>query len=633
MKNVAIVAVLLAAIGGSVYYFKYRTPADASAQAPAAQSGETAAQGAAAAANGAQAAKTAGPNTLLDSIPADTVFFMGTLQPMPFDDNMAKLYQYTSGAAKDLNWKEMMDIDENAGGTDGGRFAAQLYVRYLTIMFDFKAFMKSFGLPEQLHYALYTVQGTPVLRMQIADEAALRKELAAVEEQAKAKGQVQKLGEVEYRSYPLSESESGPELIWALHKGVWTLTVQAPAVKAQALPIVLGTQAPAKSLNAAGTLQEMTATYKFLPLFLGYINHQELMKALTNPADKRIMNIAALFGEDTSEEPEFLKALRTPVCQKEFGEIAALWPRSVMGYTKWDAEKLIFDGEFIIESKADGFLQDLSKLRGHIPSYLSPKTQAVFSMALGLKVKQLSAFMQSVQQRLTATPYECPPLAEFQAGAREMQLAQMQMAMSMVPEMSGVSTTVYDLALETGSGSPTPKLKALSAIVTLSAEDPKVVLDTAKMFWPQAAMLLPSADGTLASLPLPPGILPNGAQAKAGVLGKHLAIFTGPEAEQLSAGLKSEGIDANGLLYMQVDYGKYFGSIMDGMIASADPEIMDDEARKMMTWLRSMNINIVATLDTDARGIVVYSRTTVSPPSPAAAAPAAPAPAAPAPAQ
>ncbi len=288
-----------------------------------------------------------------------------------------------------------------------------------------------------------------------------------------------------------------------------------------------------------------------LPFSLGYLNHEGLVKTLTR-ADSPLAILLDKVSEGKSAAS--LAAYRTPACQSEIEGMAALWPRSVFGYTEFDGSgsPIRANSLFKMVSTDKATMDQLQKLRGFLPDFSAAPSQ--FSYQLGFNMDELTPVVTSLWSRATQAKFSCEPLVEVQARLRELNPGLLGAMTGMMQGVQGASINLQELSLKPAvSGSDMPVIEKLSFIATFSGKQPQQMWSMLAMTQPQLAATPLPADGQSIELPLPlPVTLPG--KVKLGVFGNHIALFTGDKAEALTTSLGKQELKANGFVHMGIDY-------------------------------------------------------------------------------
>ncbi len=145
----------------------------------------------------------------LTYVPADTLVFMGDLEPASWKETVSPLQArfsqlFTGGATTSIQEIERLQneiIAKPEEWNDGLRFIFGLYAEYVTMLTKGTINPQDLGLADKLDAAFYTVGALPVLRFKLENETNFDKFITAAETRTKAKADTAKLKEFSYKRY------------------------------------------------------------------------------------------------------------------------------------------------------------------------------------------------------------------------------------------------------------------------------------------------------------------------------------------------------------------------------------------------------------------------------------------------
>lgn len=496
----------------------------------------------------------------LDYVPADTLVFVGGLEPMSWSDLAAFRDSFSMGSKPEDMQKMVQDLLKAEGETPnqapaGFRLLLSLYADYLTAVTapDFKP--EVLGLTDKLDSAFYTVGALPVIRIKLGNEATFDAFLSKAEGRFKLQAEAGTLNQFNYKRYALNDDAKQP-IYLAIGKrdgyAVLTLDLGTLIPANEGLSVAFGLTKPAQDLASSGTLQAMVKEQGLKPFSLGFLNHEALIRAVTR-ADSPLAKLLDKVSE--GQVTQDLAPFRSAACQSEIEGMAALWPRTVFGYTDLDSNSspIRVNSLLKVVSTDAAAMEQLQKLRGFLPDLSAG--QSKFSYQLGLNMDELTPVLTSLWSRATQAKFSCEPLIAAQAQLKEVNPSLLGAMTGMVQGVQGMGIDLQELSLKPAAeGQEMPGIAALSFMATLSSKQPQQLWSMLAMMQPElAAMPLP-ADGQSVELPLPlPVELPG--KIKLGVFGKHIALFSGDKAEALTASLGKQELKSNGFFHMGLDYG------------------------------------------------------------------------------
>ncbi|MCG9747719.1 hypothetical protein [Shewanella sp. Isolate8] len=535
-------------------------------------------------------------NQVLAYVPADTPLFSAQIEPFPIKDYIDALPEAQKQYPAEM--KTLLSEDEDPRA----QFIFRVLERYFDASQDGQQLVDTFGLPDKITSYFYTLGVLPVIKLDIANPQHFWAVLDKAEADSGLTHTAKQLGEVKYRAYRLTDDGENEQvdLVFAIDKGMLTLTLETSFFEPELLETALGIKPVQDSLAKAGTVDEIIKKHGFSLAGVSYLNHQELVKAITtldgNQMARQLTQIFKLIHDDPFVE------LRTQSCQSELAGIAANWPRTVIGYTDLEVKnkraKIGFST--VIESNNQVILGALSQMRGFIPAHTKRIDAGVFSMALGLDVNQFVPSISKIWDDLLTPSYQCEPLAQLQGEMEGQSPVMLGMFTGMANGVKGVSFSLLDYALE--QGTQQVSLKELDAIATLSADDPATLFNMVKPFAPELANVSLPSDGSAvdlgAALHLPPSL---GVRAEMALKGQYLTIYTGEKSKAIADALAGEAPSANGLVSMTADYAKLFTPAMNLMAMSGEPIPEELEA------LKDYRTQLKVEMDINAKGIVFDS--------------------------
>ncbi|MCG6201261.1 hypothetical protein [Psychromonas antarctica] len=543
--------------------------------------------------NQQQSASTA--YNVLDYVPADTPLFTAQLTPFPLKD-------YLSSASAEINSSDQLIDDLSTQENPKIKFFLNILKTYQDGLKDPDALIKTFGFPEQLRAYFYTLGLLPVLKAEIENPQAIWDLLDKNELESGFTHQQGSLQSLSYRSYPLTD-ENNPEkieLIIAIDKGLLTITLNSAYNDQALLATALGLSKVENSLAASGQIEEIIATHSFQKASVGFINHIELFKGLTTTDGNQLARqIAAI--EKHSNKPSPLASIRNAQCVSDFATITTNWPRTVFGYTTLDisAEQSTVAISTVIESKNQVLINALKSLRGYIPEYTADIKNNVFAMGLGLDINQLGVALNDIWSDLQTPSYTCQPLAQLQQQISQSgeSIGMIGMSANMASGVKGISMAVLDYTISQPKNDP--MLESLDALLTLSADNPEQIFNSAKMFIPalQSVQLNSSSEaidlGAIFPMPAQLKIDP-----KLAIKGNHLVIYNGEKGKKVADSLATEALAKNGMYSVSFATKKMFTPIVTAMELAN--ETLPEEAMFLIDYDARMKMSV----DINEQGIV-----------------------------
>jgi hypothetical protein len=580
---------------------------------------------------------------ILTYVPADTLFFFGGLEPMPFK-HATDMMGAGSGWLQHADWSKQLTDEEKAAMPPAAKMITGLFSEYMQTMKQSDSAAAKLGVGQQIDSVAYSVGVIPVMRTKLADAVAFTAFLDRAEKKVGVKAEQQKAGNINLRYYsfdkPDAEEPSDVDLLIATGDQFAVFSIASKVEGEKARQVILGNAKPEQSLANLTTLQDIRNKYNFHPTYVSYVNHKEIMKGLTSEGGNEfgrmldtIIDMAAatatkasaqsegdMAGEMTeppamaTAKPENpLAAIRTDACRKELMAMVESWPQTVIGYTNldMDSKPKVMEARMVIENTDPAFMQEMQKIRGFIPAVLQDvKQNPVMGFGLGINIDALSPFIAKAIQEFTAKDYQCESLAQVKQSLLQSNPAMaLGMMSGMVAGVQGVSAIIMDIngTMDFAQPGIPPDVKSLDAIITISSSNPQQLLMMAANMQPGMPPLQLPPDGTPIDFPAPLP-LPNGAQLKLALKGNHIVAYVGEQSAQLADQLAQDKLQPNGMFAFNMDFGKYMKLITTAAQASANTDdasqvAMTDQDKAMLDAMSKINMQLVESFDIGKEGI------------------------------
>ena len=557
------------------------------------------------------AGKTA---TAAHYVPADTLVYGGGLEPITAKDFSAAMgwADIYSGVDWTIQLAKVMKFE-----SPGARMSVGLYIEYLSALAEMETFFQRFAIGDEFNFAMYTVGVIPVFRYQITDQKVIEKLFASVEKKYNVQPVIASFDDTEYRRYPFivgAAADEQVEFIIAVHDEFVVFTIDAGFSDDDTLKLALGIDKPNPSLAESDKLTTIVTEHDFLPNYIGFVDHLQIVKGLTGENANRfgsmLARIRTQFDPGSAHTASAkLDELMSDSCRSELGAIAELWPISVLGYTRFDSESdpMIFDADIVVESRDIETMNRLRTLRGVIPPFASiAGHNPVFEWSMGIDVDALVPFLTATWQQITGKQYRCPLLANFAEGLAQSNPAMMGMATAFVAGVKGITLSVLDVELDAGAAGGMPQVREFAGLISLAATNPLPLYTAASSMLPGLQGVAPPVDGKSIDMPLPMTI-PGGPNfvPKLTIIDKYIVMYTGDKVSTLLDSLVGQGLEPNGIFAMRMDYAKYMELLVKGMPATAG---FSEQDRQMMESMKNINGAISGSMDFEENGIKFTSR-------------------------
>jgi hypothetical protein len=532
----------------------------------------------------AACSKPAGKDELpLAYVPADTPYVYANIEPTPAPiiEQWSKRMQAYLPTLLSL-YDHALDRAGATGDADSQRALkiAHALLDELETHADWDK-LRQIGFKPDAHVAFYGVGMVPVLRLELADPAMFRAEVARVEEKVGEKMPVAKTGAQEY--WQLGNDPIAAVI--AIEGSHLVLTALPPQADDTLKQTLLGVTPPAQSLLAAGTLQALAKQYGYTPYGAGFIDIVRLTERLTSAAA----------GSDAA----FAKALGMPMtgsdetCRADYLEIARKFPRLVAGAEELGTQRVRISAQLEIES---GLAQQLATALGSAPG-TGAAGEGIADISVALPILRLKDFWLKQADAVTAKPFACPSLAALNDGYRS---SRQNIDVTVPPpasDLTGVRFTLdkFDFA-------QAQVIPDIAGRVLMASNNPTAALAMAQLAMPGLAKLKIPADGK--PVPVPAGIAPPGTPPLAVAMSdKAIAIAAGTGEDAL-LGAYLAAPAASDAVFLRMHFsGAFYGVLakaFDMLKAKmpADQQAQFDQQRQMFAmyekWLRTIDISLTA---------------------------------------
>ena len=222
----------------------------------------------------------------LDFVPADTVFLSAQLEPIDF---VAYLNAY--GLSPDYySAGSQQQLTELAANTDEPqlRFVLDIAGQYMQALANPEQLTELTGIKPQVRSLSYMVGLAPVMRIELADEAAFWQLFDRAEQASGISHQAMQSDIGAYRSYNFVVGDFSAELLVSVKDGWGSLAMVLPTHSEQSRQLVLQAVKPERSINTDDQLANMASDYKLNPNAIGFISFQQLVSGLTTEDGNRL---------------------------------------------------------------------------------------------------------------------------------------------------------------------------------------------------------------------------------------------------------------------------------------------------------------------------------------------------------
>ncbi|UJF18140.1 hypothetical protein L0B53_14085 [Vibrio sp. SS-MA-C1-2] len=510
---------------------------------------------------------------LLEYIPSDTLFFFGQLKPFP-------IKQYIDTQVTMLKERGVTDISsiyQYETSSAGEEFILRVGLALNNSkLADGQTYIDSLGLSEEMNFYAYMLGAMPAVKFKAEKPEVFLALLDEVEKQVNEDFNAETPGNqadftyqggnvdgINYRRYqfdssnmpggfytlqelvvPEQNSAHSSSLYVSVNDNIVTLFLNNDqlTLSDSVLSMALGGVRAATPLQL-DDLQQIIKQHNFIDESIGFINHQSIATALTTKDQSLLAKHVYTLTQSDETVSE--------ICNKAFTSIAGNWPRTVLGTDKFDLEKGRLAYRFIIESKNKHIMKALNELQGFIPDFITKSIDPLLSIGVGINADNLVSSTMALQDELATPTYQCQFLSEIQDEISNNSVAELNFITGFTRGLKGISLLIDHL-------NKNDDFETLDGIITISADDPKFLIDTAKSFLPEYAIDIPT-DGT-------PIVIDEyvevGSENKVAIKGAHFTLYTGEQGEKLSEGLSDVELSSNALFSINLNYDKFMPLVL-----------------------------------------------------------------------
>ena len=555
--------------------------------------------------------------SLLDYVPADSLYVFASIAPLPdavLDKLEPKIDRILRSYEVLLREIAGMAMEKAVEGGDESEDAekAVAVIGELSSLMSVEG-LRGAGFKRDSTAVFYGNGLLPVLRIEVSDGALFESALARIEEKA---GQKMNVATIAGSPVRYVEAESIKVLV-SIHEKQVVISVAPATFSDEQLAELLGLSAPKSSIADAGILKSIATEYGFNDYFVGYIDIKGIVETVTDGASGLDADLIAIMKEldhsdesDESEDATDSDEL-SEICRTEIRSVAGVMPRIVMGYTDVSAER--FDSQLIVELRND-IATSLATLTAPVPG-LGGDPGGLMSFGMSIDVLAMRNFYEAQLDALDANPFLCEAFADLQAGVSEGRTALQQPVPPMVYDFRGFVGVIQDIeGLDMAAQTPPT---SVDGQFLLAMENAPALISLGAMMSPELAGLNLQPDGEPLKLNLPQAQM-MGGDVFVALTDDALALSVGDGAETELAGmLTAEARDDGTFFSFSMDAARYYTFIGEA-IALSEPDDEDPMSPEFQAAMQDMMLavaDIYERMSVDVRftekGIVIDSSVTI----------------------
>jgi len=339
--------------------------------------------------------------SILASVPADSPYVLALLEPV--NDALRRRVMQNL----DERFAAALQKIDAVKGVD--RKKLEPWMRALLAFTDelrgkpSATWLEQLGFNPRGRFVIYGLSMWPVSRIEINDGAKLK---AAIERILAAGGIQPQQRTLDGRAYWVVGGTDFSFVASVLdHEAV--LALLPTATLDAALPLVLGTRAPERSLAATTAVPDAMAQHHFLGFLVAYFDLHSIVNIVAGPNPGALdIPIRAATGPVA------------PECRTELDRLAAVMPRIAFGYRRFDERG--FEATAVFEV-APATLAALRKLRAAVPEVtrrVPGHPLAVFGVAAD--PGEVVTWLRDVTRGIHDQPFRCAWFNSINSGAAEL---------------------------------------------------------------------------------------------------------------------------------------------------------------------------------------------------------------------
>lgn len=439
-----------------------------------------------------EASNSAGKNSLLALVPADTPYLGGSLQPMPdavIDSYIQRFEPAIASLQLELD-KARMKLEKNPEQLADEPMARIAHA--ILIEVDGKlsrSGLESLGLEVGGQSVAYGISAFPVLRTSLSDAATLRATVQRVLDNAEVEAPVLEFqGQSYWRFVPdLHEDDEAADVIFsddedtvdrkeafgfyfAILDDHMVFGVLPVFAEASFLPALLALEKPDSSA-AENTIKAINQKFDYTPYWTGTMEFQKLANELTNPD--------SLAGQFISRSGHDLTAINSDPCRQEISSMIAHTPRAYSGIKEFSETAV---GSQVVVETESSLAAELIALVSDVP-VANAKSKFLAELALGLKTGPLRDFLRNKATAIVEQPYQCEALAQMNEYAQQASDQLNQPLPPMVNNLLGLRVAISRF----GRGEAAPE--SAEGMIALHVTQPEMLIGMAQMLLPNLADL------------------------------------------------------------------------------------------------------------------------------------------------
>lgn len=253
---------------------------------------------------------------------------------------------------------------------------------------------EALGLSRDARLVVYGLSVWPVVRLEIKDDARVRQVLTRIVKAGSADLQPRTVGRA--MLYVIAENKIS--LVFGIVGHELVGAVVPSAVLDKALPRIIGTEAPARSLRDAQLVPSLFARHHFLSTTIGFLDLHRAFEAISGHGHGQFDDLDAQFT-----------ALIPATCQDDLMRIADALPRLAFGYYHLDDKG--FDAAVVVETQ-HGLTDGLLKWSAPLPA-IPASPRPLIALGAAVDIDAAFAWLKTSAAALRSHPFRCDALSKL----------------------------------------------------------------------------------------------------------------------------------------------------------------------------------------------------------------------------
>jgi hypothetical protein len=497
----------------------------------------------------------------LEEIPADTIFFVGTHEPVP--DRVVDSLLSSLESLRKIDEETDDEVTKGLEGALGDGSTAQgdaededepdLILQEMGGSYSREG-LENVGVDPRLRFALYGLGTVPVMRVGLSDPDKFRELFDKLRADSDNPSTRREVAGVVFWEGELEADEDGEDYDFSLGGGSDAPDAESgepdpptyelmritkdevifawvdESTREQALPYFLGIKKPTESLASSGRVGELASRHGLEEWLVMYFDLGTAAEILEDPtAEPTTVTERVLQAEDPWSD-------YSEACRRDTARM--MKPMTIMygGLREYTDE--VTDVVFGLELQEDA-ARRLAEIRAGTPGYSTRFGQdSLFMAGWGVRTGALVTLAADIAKNFQADPLECEDFEQLNTSSRSIATAKATMP-PWASAIDGFSVMLHNVGFDVrqdADGKPKTPLIKPRALAVLDTNKPTALIYFLQTFVPEISNLNLQPDGV-------PVAIPGAATAYEGLIEPVLFMTRDGIGASVGAEMKEEGID------------------------------------------------------------------------------------------